>query len=250
MPSQGAPEVSLIIPAYNEAHRLEASFRALQEYLETVPWSREVIFVIEQSDDGTLDLARRLMAEQADFQVIGNQDHRGKGYAVRCGMLAAKGDTAFFMDLDLSTPLVEIGHFLRAFIERPEVDILIGNRQHPQSRIAQHQNWVRQRMGITFNWILRSLTGMRFHDTQCGFKAFRKLAREAIFAQQKLDGFAFDAEVLLLAEQLGYRVAEMPVEWRNSEGSKVHLVRDSWRMLRDAWKVRGMRDRELKAPVS
>src|SRR4051812_35981807 len=109
MPSRGAPEISLVIPAFNEAHRLEASFRAITEYLGSVAWSREVILVVERSTDGSLDLARRLAAGQADFRVIGNDEQRGKGHAVRCGMREAKGEISFFMDADLSTPLAEIG---------------------------------------------------------------------------------------------------------------------------------------------
>jgi dolichyl-phosphate beta-glucosyltransferase len=232
------PEVSLVIPAFNEARRLEESVRALRDYLGSVPWSHEVILVIERSTDGTLELAQRLTADLPAFVVIGNDVQRGKGYAVRCGMLAARGDISFFMDADLSTPLAEIGKFLEALAAHPEVDIYIGSRQHAQSRIVRRQSWVRQRMGETFNWILRRLTGLRFLDTQCGFKAFRRPARETIFPRQQIDGFAFDAELLILAEKLGYRVDELPVEWRNAEGSKVHLVRDSWRMLRDAVRAR------------
>ena len=233
-----APEVSLVIPAYNEARRLAESVRSLREYLGGVAWSHEVILVIERSTDGTLDLARGLTADLPAFTVIGNEVQRGKGYAVRCGMVAARGDIAFFMDADLSTPLAEMEKFLEAFAVHSEIDIYIGSRQHAQSRILRRQTWVRQRMGETFNWILRRLTGLRFLDTQCGFKAFRRQAREAIFPRLEIDGFAFDAELLILAEKLGYRVGELPVEWSNAEGSKVHLVRDSWRMLRDAIRAR------------
>src|SRR5687767_2059315 len=140
------PEVSLVIPAYNEALRLEESVWALHEYVGGVPWSHEVILVIEQSTDGTLELARRLTTDLPTFTVIGNDVHRGKGYAVRCGMLTAHGEIAFFMDVDLSTPLVEIGNFLEAFAAHPEIAIFIGSRQHARSRILRRQSWVRQRM--------------------------------------------------------------------------------------------------------
>ena len=237
MPSQSAPEVSIVIPAFNEAHRLEASVRALREYLGGVQWSHEVILVVERSSDGTLELARRLTVAQDVFRVIGNDLQLGKGHAVRTGMVAARGEISFFMDADLSTPLTEIGEFLSEFQGHPKVDILIGNRQHAQSRILQRQSWIRERLGKTFNWLLRRSTRLRFADTQCGFKAFRRRARETIFALQKLNGFAFDVEVLLIAEKFGFRVQDRPVQWANAEGSKVHLIRDSWRMLRDAWKI-------------
>jgi dolichyl-phosphate beta-glucosyltransferase len=241
MPSQGAPDVSLVIPAYNEAHRLEASFRALREYLGGAEWSHEVVLVIERSTDGTLDLARRLAAGQAAFRVLGNEEQRGKGHAVRCGMLAATGAIRFFMDADLSTPLAEIGRFLEVFHARPATYVLIGNRQHAMSRILQRQSWLRERMGQTFNKVLRKITRLPFADTQCGFKAFRGHVVEPLFGAQRIEGFAFDVEVLLLAQKRGYIIEDLPVEWRNAEGSKVHMIRDSWRMLRDAWKLRALR---------
>jgi dolichyl-phosphate beta-glucosyltransferase len=241
MPSQEAPEVSLVIPAYNEAHRLANSVRTLRQYLDTVSWSHEVILVVERSTDGTLDLARRLAAEQAAFHAIGNPEQRGKGYAVRCGMREARGRISFFMDADLSTPLCEIGRFIEVFQQKPKVQMLIGSRALAQSRIVRQQNWIRQRMGQIFNLLMRRITGLPFRDTQCGFKAFRAAARETLFAEQRLEGFAFDVEVLLLARRHGFGVEEVAVEWANAEGSKVHIIRDSWRMLRDAWALRHLR---------
>ena len=246
MPAAGAPFVSLIIPAYHEALRLEASLRALREYLGFARWSHEVILVVERSTDGTLELARRLTAGQAEFQVIGHDVQRGKGHAVRTGMLLARGELAFFMDADLSTPLPEIDGFLAHFAAHPGVDVLIGSRQHPHSAILKRQSLLRRKLGQAFNFILRRVAGITWRDTQCGFKAFRRSAREAIFPRQTLDGFAFDVEVLLLAQRLGYRVEDLPVRWINAEGSKVHLVRDSLRMLRDAIRVRRLVDRTMR----
>jgi dolichyl-phosphate beta-glucosyltransferase len=243
--ASGVPSVTLVIPAYNEAHRLEASVRALREFLAYSPHSFEIILVVERSSDGTLDLARQLTAGQAAFHVIGNPDQRGKGHAVRTGMLAAKGDIAFFMDADLSTPLPEIERFLAHFATHPETEILIGNRQHAQSAILKRQSLLRRKMGQTFNAILRLVARIRVKDTQCGFKAFRRSAREAIFPRQTIEGFAFDVELLILAERLGHRVADLPVEWHNAEGSKVHIIRDSWRMLRDALRIRRIVERTL-----
>jgi dolichyl-phosphate beta-glucosyltransferase len=116
--------------------------------------------------------------------------------------------------------------------------VLVGNRQHAQSAIMKRQGLLRRKMGQTFNAVLRMVVGLRLRDTQCGFKAFRRAAREAIFPRLQIDGFAFDVEVLLLAEKLGFSVADLPVEWHNAEGSKVHIVRDSLRMLRDALRVK------------
>lgn len=238
MPDHGEPFVSIVIPAYNEVHRLEAGIRALREYLAPVPWTYEVIVVVEKCDDGTLDLVLHLSEGAAGFQVIGNRAHRGKGFAVRTGMLHARGEIAFFMDADLSTPLPEVDRFLARFEESPQVDVLVGNRQHALSAILKRQSFVRRKMGQGFNAMVRYITGMDLADTQCGFKAFRRPAREAIFPLQTIDGFAFDVELLLLAGGLGFTVGDMPVQWSNSPGSSLRIVRDSARMLRDAFRVR------------
>ena len=239
------PFVSIIIPAYNEAHRLEASITALRGYLASVPWGHELILVVEKSTDGTLELARRLASGVQWMQVIGHDVQRGKGHAVRAGMLRARGEIAFFMDADLSTPLPEMERFIARFSGSPPVDVLVGNRQHARSEILTQQHFLRRKMGQTFNAILRAIAGIRLADTQCGFKAFRRKAREAIFPLQKLDGFAFDVEVLLLAERMGFVVGDMPVQWSNAQGSKVRIIRDSCRMLGDAIRVRRLVARTL-----
>lgn len=238
MSDGGTPFVSIVIPAYNEVGRLEASITELARFLSSVRWTHEVILIIEKSTDGTLELAQELAPRMPCIEVIGHDTQRGKGYAVRAGMLRARGEIAFFMDADLSTPLSEVEHFIERFAAAPPVDVLVGNRQHSGSEILMHQHLLRRRMGQTFNAILRAVAGIRIADTQCGFKAFRRAARETIFPLQKLDGFAFDVEVLILAERLGFTVADMPVKWSNADGSKVHIIRDSWRMLCDAIRVR------------
>jgi len=235
------PQVSIVVPAYNESSRLPQSLRLLREYFAGPSWSArsfEVLVVVEHSKDGTLDLARDATAEQANFHVIDNRVHRGKGYAVRSGMREARGEIVFFMDADLSVPLEEIDRFVAHFDAHPEDQVLLGSRQHPQSRIERRQTFLRQSMGRAFNRILRSLSLLPFRDTQCGFKAFRRDAAREIFALQTIDGFAFDVEVLLLAQSLGFRIVELPVRWLNSPESKVHIVQDSLRMLADALTIR------------
>jgi dolichyl-phosphate beta-glucosyltransferase len=152
-------------------------------------------------------------------------------------MQQARGGIVFYMDADLSVPLEEIGQFLAYFDAHPDIDVLLGSRQHPASRIERRQGILRQTMGKTFNRILRSLALLPFRDTQCGFKAFRRESAREIFALQTIDGFAFDVEVLLLAQAFGYRIGELPVRWLNSPESKVDIVRDSLRMLADAFTV-------------
>jgi dolichyl-phosphate beta-glucosyltransferase len=197
-----------------------------------------VIVIVEKSSDGTLEAASQAVAGRANFQITDNLVHRGKGYAVRSGVLRASGAIVFYMDADLSTPLDEVVNFLDFFAANPAIDVLAGNRQHARSRIVRAQSPLRETMGKTFNTILRLLAPVQLRDTQCGFKAFRRDTAREIFSRQKLDGFAFDVEVLLLAERLGCRIADLPVQWVNSPDSKVRIVRDSMRMLADAFRVR------------
>lgn len=232
------PYLSIIVPAYNEAHRLPESLRELIRFCQTLNFDHEVLIVVEKSSDSTLELARHITAGQEKFRVVDNRVHRGKGYAVRSGMIHSRGVFRFYMDADLSTPLDEIHAFLAFFQAHPEVDVLIGNRQHPNSNIIQRQTWLRERMGQMFNRILRKIVPLKVADTQCGFKAFRREAAQAIFSRQTVVGFAFDVEVLLLAEHFGYKTADLPVRWVNSPDSKVHIVRDSLRMLLDTFRIR------------
>ena len=232
------PHLSLVIPAYNEALRIGPSIAALGEFGRALAFPYEIILVIERSSDGTLAVARELTNLQPQFTVIDNAVHRGKGFAVRAGMLRAEGEFVFYMDADLSVPLHEVGNFLAQFAARPEVAVLIGNRQHPQSRIIRKQSFLRRKLGQGFNVILKRLQLAALYDTQCGFKAFRAEAAQAIFSRQTIDGFAFDVEVLLLARALGFKVADLPVEWINSTESHVHIIADSLAMLRDAIRLR------------
>jgi dolichyl-phosphate beta-glucosyltransferase len=232
------PYLSIVIPAFNEARRLPASLEKLAGFCEALTFPYEVLVVVEKSNDGTLQIASGITSKQANFHVIDNRVQRGKGYAVRSGMLRARGEFVFYMDADLSVPPGEITAFLGYFESNPSVDLLVGNRQHPGSDIIIRQNWLRQKMGQTFNVILRGLAPVTIRDTQCGFKAFRARAVREIFSRQQLDGFAFDVEVLLLAEKLGIKSADLPVRWFNSTESKVRIVRDSLRMFLDVIRIR------------
>lgn len=206
----------------------------------------EVLVIVERSADETLEIAARFAAQQAHFQAIDNGVQRGKGHAVRSGMFRARGEFIFYMDADLSVPLAAVPEFLARLERAPRVDVLLGNRQHAMSRITRRQTWLRRTMGQTFNRILKAAALASLHDTQCGFKAFRRAAARAIFSRQTLDGFAFDVEVLLLAERLGYPIADLPVEWINSSESKVRIVRDSLAMLRDTLRVRRLVAKNLR----
>ena len=233
-----SPYLSIVIPAYQEAGRLPATLLELAKVGGELGFPFEVWIVVERGNDETLEIAAAFAARQADFHVIDNPVQRGKGCAVRTGMLRARGVFVFYMDVDLSVPLREVKAFVEHLELHPEIDVVIGNRQHAGSRITRAQSWLRRTMGQTFNRVLQAVALAPARDTQCGFKAFRRAAAQDIFSRQKLDGFAFDVEVLLLAERLGHRIADLPVEWINSPESKVRILRDSVQMLADAVRVR------------
>ena len=242
------PYLSIVVPAYNEAQRLPPTLEKLAEFCRDFGRSYEVLVIVERSTDGTLDIAARFAAQQAHFQAVDNVVQRGKGCAVRAGMLRARGEYVFYMDADLSVPLAAVPEFLARFESAPHADVLLGNRQHAMSRITRRQTWLRRTMGQTFNRILKACGVASLHDTQCGFKAFRRAAARAIFSRQTIDGFAFDVEVLLLAERLGYKIADLPVEWINCPESKVRILHDSLAMLRDTLRVRAVVEKTLGSP--
>jgi dolichyl-phosphate beta-glucosyltransferase len=237
MSKQIRPLLSLIIPAFNEANRLPDSIRRIQEHRRSWNFSVEVIIVVEPSEDRTLDLAENAVKSWSDLRVLTHHEKRGKGFAVRSGMLRARGDLIFFTDADLSTPVEDLDAALALFKRDRSIDLVVGNRMHPESQILQRQNVGREWMGKVFNRIVQTLTGLRIRDTQCGFKGFRNRAAKEIFGRQRIDGFSFDVEALLLARAMGFAVAELPVHWTNSPASQVHPVRDSSRMLVDAIRV-------------
>lgn len=215
------PSLSLVIPCRNESARLPATLRAMGAWLGDR--DVEVIIVVEKSTDDTADLARRQAAEDSRFRAICNSVSRGKGFAVKTGMLAATGDLVFFMDADLSVPLRFVDAFLPWF---DNADVVFGSRQHPETVIPISQPFFRVFYGRIFNLALRVCGATSFKDTQCGFKAFRREAAQAVFSRLTLDGFGFDVEAMALAEALKLRIVERPVEWSDAPGTKVRALRD------------------------
>ena len=237
MSNQIRPLLSLIVPAYNEADRLPDTIQRIQKHSRSWKFPIEVIVVVEPSEDQTLALAESAVKSWIDLRVLTHHEQRGKGFAVRSGMLRARGDLIFFTDADLSTPLEDLDAGLALFAHDRSIDLIVGNRMHPDSQILQRQRVSREWMGKVFNRIVQTLTGLRIRDTQCGFKGFRNRAAKEIFGRQRIDGFSFDVEVLLLARAMGFVIAELPVHWTNSEASRVHPVRDSTRMFFDVVRV-------------
>lgn len=226
--SDQAPAVSIVVPAREEAARLPGSIRAMQAKFPDEPW--EFLVVVEKSADGTAGLAREAAGGDPRFVIVENTVARGKGFAVKSGMLLARGEWIFFMDADLSVPL----RFVRRFLQDAEgADVLVGSRRHAESVIPVPQSLLRVAAGRLFNLALRGLGITRLRDTQCGFKAFRREAARAVFSRVEQDGFGFDVEALMIAENLGLRLRELPVEWSDVKGSKVSPT-NGLAALRDA----------------
>ena len=245
MSNQIRPLLSLIVPAYNEADRLPETIQRIQKHSRSWNFPIEVIVVVEPSEDRTLALAENAVESWHDLRVLTHHEKRGKGFAVRSGMHRARGDLIFFTDADLSTPLEDLDAALALFAHDRLIDLIVGNRMHPESQILRRQNASRERMGKVFNRIVQTLTGLRIRDTQCGFKGFRNRAAKEIFGRQRIDGFSFDVEVLLLARAMGFAIAELPVHWTNSEASHVNPVCDSTRMFFDVIRVRTLVKRTM-----
>lgn len=233
MAGSSPPHLSIVIPAYNEERRIGGTLESIARYLHRKPYRAEVIVVDDGSSDATVSVARKAPGSPA---ILCNEQNRGKGYSVRRGALEAAGEVVLFSDADLSTPIEEAEKLDEAL--RQGADVAIGSRALPASDIQIHQPFYRERMGKTFNLLVRLFVFPGISDTQCGFKAFRREAAREVFSRQTLPGFAFDVEILYIARRLGYTVREVPVIWRNSPETKVGALRDSIRMFSDILKVR------------
>ena len=221
--------LSVVIPAYNEERRLPETLDTVCAYLATKAYPWEIVVADDGSDDATAAIVVR--AGQKDERVkLLPLTHRGKGWAVKNGMLAARGEYRFLCDADLSMPIDLLDRLLPS--PAPPLDIIIGSREAPGARrIGEpRRRWL---MGRVFNAMTRALATPGIADTQCGFKVFRAAAAETLFGLQTLDGFAFDAEILFLARRRGFSVAEVGIDWHYRSESKVRPMRDGWRTLRD-----------------
>ncbi len=224
--------LSIIIPAYNEEKRIGRSLRDISAYLATRALQYEVIVVDDGSSDETAAVVAAAAAENPRISLIRSDRNRGKGHALRMGVLASTGDRVLVSDADLSTPIDEV-ETLAAAMSAGNCDIAIGSRALALSNIIKRQPWWRQGMGKIFNRIVKFIVLDGFEDTQCGFKLFNgDLARE-IFSRAVTDRFAYDVEILLLARKSGCRILEVPIRWINAPGSTVNPVVDSARMVLD-----------------
>ena len=226
--------LSVVIPAYNEESRIALTLEQLSTYLGCQEYSWEIIV----ADDGSADTTAHIVSDWASSNGLirlVRLDHRGKGWAVQQGMLAARGEYRFLCDADLSMPVEQVGRFVAQAGERP--DIVLGSRELPDSRRIGEPTR-RHLMGRVFNLIIRVLAVPGIRDTQCGFKLFKAETTASLFESQVLEGFAFDVEILCLARVIGLDIREIAIDWHYREGSKVRPVRDSFRMVRDVLRVR------------
>ena len=227
---------SIIIPAYNEAARLGATLQRVLEYIRAQRWNAEVIVVNDGSRDNTADLVRQYASANPVLRLLENPGNRGKGYSVRNGMLHANGEILLFSDADLASPIEEAPKLFEAI--ESGADVAIGSRWLRPELQKQRQSLLRQLYGRIFNIALRLLLGLKFKDTQCGFKVFTRSSARAIFPLQQIERWGFDPELLYLARRKKLRVTEVPVEWSHQEGTRISPLRDGLRMFSEVLRIR------------
>ncbi|MGH9431403.1 MAG: dolichyl-phosphate beta-glucosyltransferase [Terriglobia bacterium] len=231
------PWVSVIIPAYNEADRIPRTLQKISDFLQSRALPAEVIVVDDGSTDTTPQIVSQCSAKCATLRLLKNGRNRGKGFSARHGLLEAKGKYVLLTDADLSTPLEELDKLVQA-LESGGAVAAIGSRALDRSLVGTHQPWYRESAGRFFNLLVRLVSGLPFHDTQCGFKLFLREGARRAFELQTVAGFGFDPEVLFLIRRLGGKIVEVPVRWNNSPASKVRFFRDSTRMFIDLIGIR------------
>lgn len=229
-----APLLSLILPAYNEERRLPRTLRSIRRFLASQPYDAEVIVVDDGSDDGTAQMVARRATRWPELRLV-STPHHGKGHAVRAGLLVSHGSYCFLCDADLSMPITELAKFVPP--QRSPEEIVIGSREAPGAHRYGEPNH-RHLMGRVFNTLVRVLALPGIQDSQCGFKCLPGDAARRLAAAITIDGWGFDVEMLYIARLWGYRIVEEPVEWYYAPSSRIHPIRDSWRMTWEVLRVR------------
>jgi glycosyltransferase involved in cell wall biosynthesis len=227
------PFLSIVIPAYNEARSIKRTLGAILDYVRRKDFPVEIIVV----DDGSTDHTAEAASGQAGIRVLRNSRNRGKGFSVRHGVLEARGELVLFTDADLSAPIEEMDKLLAA-MEHSRADAAIGSRALQRELIGVHQSALREWGGRFFNLLVRIFAGLKFHDTQCGFKLFRRATTRHAFEIQRVERFGFDPEILFLIQRLGGKVLEIPVRWNHDPATKVHYLRDPAHMTMDLLALR------------
>ncbi len=230
------PQLSIVIPAYNEAARIENALDRVMSCVAEQGWDAEVLVVDDGSKDDTAAIVQRWMKNNPRLHLVQNPGNRGKGYSVRNGLLQAAGEIVMFTDADLSAPMEEAERLIAAI--NAGADVAIGSRWLDRARQTIHQPLYRQFFGRCFNWITRTVMGLPFKDTQCGFKAFRREAAQVIFRLQTIERWGFDPEILFIAQKLKYEIREVPVTWGHDERTRISYLKDGMKMLEDMARIR------------
>ena len=231
--------LSIVLPAFDEQQRLGGTIKQILAYLDANGIDAELIVVDDGSGDDTADVARESAAEFPAIKtnVIRYEENRGKGYAVKIGLQAANGEIALFSDADLSTPIEEMPKLIEP-IRSGEYDITFGSRAIDRDLIGTHQPWRREQGGRVMNLIIKTMSGLKFSDTQCGFKAFNMAKFRPLLNLMTINRFGFDVEFLFVAKHNGLKLAEIPVRWNDVAGSKVNVLRDTRRMISELNQIR------------
>src|SRR5580704_13053993 len=227
---------SIVIPAYNESERLGATLEKVLAYVRRQGWDAEVIVVNDGSRDNTAEIVRAFAEKNTILRLVENPGNRGKGYSVRNGILNSRGDIVVFSDADLSSPIEEMPKLPEALAAG--ADVAIGSRWLRAELQTQRQSLHRQVFGRVFNLLLKIILGLRFKDTQCGFKAFTRQATQTILPLQRIERWGFDPEILFLARKFGFRVEEVPVLWGHSGDTRIHPLLDGARMFQEMVRIR------------
>lgn len=230
------PRLSIIIPAYNESARIEGTLKAVLACLRDRRWDAEVLVVNDGSTDGTAEIVQRWTKDHPRLFLIENGRNRGKGFSVRNGLLQATGEIVMFTDADLSSPIEEAERLIEAI--DAGADVAIGSRWLDRQKQTKHQPLYRRFFGRCYNRLTRVVMGLPYKDTQCGFKAFRREAAQAIFRLQTIERWGFDPEILFIAQKLGLRIVEVPVTWGHDERSRISYLRDGTQMVREMFEIR------------
>jgi glycosyltransferase involved in cell wall biosynthesis len=230
------PQLSIVIPAYNESARIEATLASVLECVETRHWDAEILVVDDGSTDNTAAIVQKWMARNPHLHLVKNPGNRGKGYSVRNGLLQAAGNIVMFTDADLSAPIEEAELLIEAI--DAGADVAIGSRWLDKQKQTVHQPLYRRFFGRCFNWVTRKVIGLPFRDTQCGFKAFRRDTAQTIFRLQTIERWGFDPEILFIARKLKYTIVEVPVTWGHDERSRISYLKDGMKMLEEMGQIR------------
>lgn len=231
-----APEISVILPAYNESSTIEQTVKEVCAYF-TRRGTRYEILVAADGDDGTRELVTGMMESDPAIHVLGSRERRGKGLGIREAVAVANGDIIGYMDADNKVPIEEYAK-LEPFLKRG-CELVTGSRAMSGSRIERRQPFVRRIGSVGFHWFMQTLVGLPgIHDSQCGFKFFQKDAAKRIFACQKIDGYMFDVEILALAQRFGYEIEQVPIRWRDDGDSRFQVIRGGLQDAAEILKIR------------